>query len=278
MLVATLVSVGSALVVVVGIDGSVVTVGPDVAAESGVPTGIEPVATGSSVATFPEPLHATVASAVTRMNVGRSCRRVIESPSVEPLRAPIERARTNPSVTKDSYVFYDVQVVNGASAPASLDLTALFDTEADTIFGYLLLRCGSRAVAEDLAGETFLAASRLFSAGRGSEVSPAWLQTVAHRRLVDHWRRSSASRRRFARLVADRRRDEVPAHDPDHRIDRALASLTERQRSVLVLRYLDDRSVSEVAATLDLSYKATESLLSRARASFAAAYEELSDA
>ena len=164
--------------------------------------------------------------------------------------------------------------MNGASAPASHDLTALFRAEAPTIFGYLLLRCGSRAVAEDLAGDTFLAASRLFSAGRGNEVSPAWLQTVAHRRLVDHWRASSARTRRTNRLVADRRDDVVPPYDPDRRVDRALASLPERQRAVLVLRYLDDHSVSEVAEILSLTYKAAESLLSRARASFSAVYEE----
>lgn len=167
--------------------------------------------------------------------------------------------------------------MNGAPAPASLDLTALFHAEADTIFGYLLLRCGSRAIAEDLAGETFLAASRLFAAGRGGEVTPAWLQTVARRRLVDHWRQSTASRRRASRLVTERHREQVPAHDPDREIDHVLASLPERQRAVLVLRYLDDQSVSEVATILDLTYKATESLLSRARASFAAAYEELAD-
>jgi RNA polymerase sigma-70 factor (ECF subfamily) len=166
-------------------------------------------------------------------------------------------------------------VVNGAQAPASLDLTALFRAEAAPIFGYLLLRCGSRAMAEDLAGETFLAASRLFSMGRGSEVTPAWLRTVAHRRLVDHWRSSSAGRRRTDRLVAERRCEDVPPNDPDRRVDRALASLPERQRAVLVLRYLDDHSVSEVAGALALTYKAAESLLSRARASFATAYEEL---
>lgn len=174
-------------------------------------------------------------------------------------------------------VHYDVSIVNGAGAPAGLDLTALFGAEAESIFGYLLLRCGSRAVAEDLASETFLAASRLFASGRGIEVTPAWLQTVAHRRLVDHWRSSSATRRRRQRLVAERRPEEVPAHDPDGRVDRALASMADRQRAVLVLRYLDDYSVSEVSEALDVSYKATESLLSRARASFATAYEEMDD-
>jgi RNA polymerase sigma-70 factor (ECF subfamily) len=165
--------------------------------------------------------------------------------------------------------------VNGAGAPASLDLTALFRAEATTIFGYLLLRCGSRAVAEDLTGETFVAASRLFASGRGSEVTPAWLQTVARRRLVDHWRSTSAHRRRVERLAFDRRPEAAPVGDPDGRVEQALGSMPDRQRAVLTLRYLDEYSVSEVATSLGLSYKATESLLARARASFATAYEEV---
>jgi RNA polymerase sigma-70 factor (ECF subfamily) len=158
-----------------------------------------------------------------------------------------------------------------------LDLTALFRAEAASIFGYLLLRCGSRAVAEDLSGETFLAASRLFASERGDEVTPAWLQTVAHRRLVDYWRSSSTARRRAERLIAERRPEAAPPEDPDTCVDNALASLPDRQRAVLVLRYLDDYSVSEIAEAIGASYKATESLLARGRASFAIAYEELLD-
>lgn len=57
-------------------------------------------------------------------------------------------------------------------------------------------------------------------------------------------------------------------------VDAALESLSERHRAVLVLRYLDDMSVTEVSEVLDLTYKATESLLTRARHAFAGAYEE----
>ena len=45
----------------------------------------------------------------------------------------------------------------------------------------------------------------------------------------------------------------------------ALALLPEDYRTALVARYADDRSVEAVAALLGRSYKATESLLSRAR-------------
>ena len=39
-----------------------------------------------------------------------------------------------------------------------VDLLALYDTALPQVYGYLLARCGDRAVAEDLASETFLAA------------------------------------------------------------------------------------------------------------------------
>ncbi len=49
-------------------------------------------------------------------------------------------------------------------------LSDVFEREAQAVFGFLLMRCGSRAVAEDLTGETFAAASRRFAEGRGDEV------------------------------------------------------------------------------------------------------------
>ena len=162
-------------------------------------------------------------------------------------------------------------------APQGLDLATIFETEVQAIFGFFVVRCGSRAVAEDLTAETFSAASRAFADGRGAQVSPAWLRTVARRRLIDHWRALTSQDRTVERLAAIRVESPAPDIDPDGRIDVALDSLPDRQRAALVLRYLDDFSTSEVAEVLALSYKATESLLARARASFAKAYEEVAD-
>ncbi len=148
----------------------------------------------------------------------------------------------------------------------------LFAAEGSAVFGFLLARCGSRDLAQDLVAETFMHAGDRVRAGRGSEVTPAWLRTVARRRLIDEWRRQARGRDRFERLRLQRS-EPVPAPDADDAVDRALASLSTRQRAVLTLRYLDDYSVTEVAEALDLSYKAAESLLARAKRSFADAYE-----
>ena len=156
-------------------------------------------------------------------------------------------------------------------------LRELFATESDRIHGFLLLRTGSFAVAEDLTGDVFAAAARHCAEGRWREVTGAWLQTVAKRRLVDHWRRSTTRRRLTDRLV---QRDQPLVHDDLHlddaeeeRVRTALGSLPDRQRAALCLRYLDEFSVSEVAEALDLGYQAAESLLARGRRSFIAAYE-----
>lgn len=45
----------------------------------------------------------------------------------------------------------------GGPTPA-VGLLALYDTALPQVYGYLLARCGDRALAEDLTSETFLAA------------------------------------------------------------------------------------------------------------------------
>lgn len=156
-------------------------------------------------------------------------------------------------------------------------LRCLFTAEADRIHGYLLLRTGSWTVAEDLTAEVFAAAARHCAGGHEREVTGAWLQAVAKRRLVDHWRRATTRRRLTERLV---HRETPAVHDElrlddadDERVRTVLGSLPDRQRAALCLRYLDDFSVNEVAEVLDIAYQAAESLLARARRSFIAAYE-----
>lgn len=154
-------------------------------------------------------------------------------------------------------------------------LSDVFEREVQAVFGFLLVRCGSRAVAEDLTGETFAAASRRFAEGRGDEVTTPWLRTVAKRRLIDHWRSEFRHNRRVDALKDSTERRPAPESDPDGLIEAAVGTLPLRQRTALVLRYLDGFSTKEVADMLGSSYKATESLLGRSRTAFIDAYGEV---
>jgi RNA polymerase sigma-70 factor (ECF subfamily) len=144
------------------------------------------------------------------------------------------------------------------------------------VYGYLLPRCGSAAVAEDLAAETFMAAVTASRHGTVTEVNVAWLIGVARHKLVDHWRRSARDQRNLA--VAQQMSDGLDDPWEDHLdiavMHGALARLSAHHRAALTLRYLDGLSVSEVAEHLDRSVHATETLLVRARSALRRIYRE----
>jgi DNA-directed RNA polymerase specialized sigma24 family protein len=52
---------------------------------------------------------------------------------------------------------------------------AIYRVALPQIYGYVLSRCGSVAVAEDLTAETFMAAVAATKQGRVQEVTVAWL-------------------------------------------------------------------------------------------------------
>ncbi|KAA9166773.1 sigma-70 family RNA polymerase sigma factor [Amycolatopsis acidicola] len=152
-------------------------------------------------------------------------------------------------------------------------LLELYETALPEVYGYLLSRCGSRSVAEDLTSETFLGA---VSACRNEKapVSTPWLIGVARHKLVDHWRRREREERGL-RLV-----HEAKSVDPwDEEVDallarEVLAELGAHHRAALTLRYLDGLRVAEVAQLLGRTVHATEALLVRAKAAFRTVYQQ----
>src|SRR3954470_9102325 len=156
--------------------------------------------------------------------------------------------------------------------PPDSGLLSLYDETLPEVYGYLLARCRSRAVAEDLTAETFLAAVRAHLDGRGP-ITAAWLIGTARHKLVDHWRRLAREERSLQLVEGG-----ASVEDPwDVQLDairaqQVLDGLAPQHRAVLTLRYLDDLPVSQVAALLDRTLHATEALLVRARAAFRRSY------
>ena len=74
-------------------------------------------------------------------------------------------------------------------------MAAIYPDALPQVYGYLVPRCGSVAVAEDLTAETFMAAVAASRRHPPPHVSVAWLIGIARHKLVDHWRRSERERR-----------------------------------------------------------------------------------
>jgi len=157
-------------------------------------------------------------------------------------------------------------------------LLALYDDALAQVYGYLLSRCSVAALAEDLTAETFLAAVDAVQRGTCTTPSTGWLVGIARHKLVDHWRRREREVRGLRVVGGDRAVAPPGDDDPwDATLDalrarETLAGLASQHRTALVLRYVDDLPVAEVAAVLGRSLHATETLLVRARRAFRAAY------
>jgi RNA polymerase sigma-70 factor, ECF subfamily len=153
-------------------------------------------------------------------------------------------------------------------------LLDLYDAALPQVYGYLLARCGRRALAEDLTAETFLAAVAACRRHPPPAMSTGWLVGIARHKLVDHWRATEREERGLRAVAAE----PDPGGDPlDDHLDALLArevldAQTAQHRAVLTLRYLDGLPVPEVARTLDRTVHATESLLTRARTAFRRTY------
>ncbi len=142
---------------------------------------------------------------------------------------------------------------------------------------------GNHADAEDLCSDIMMVAAQSigrYDSRRGG--FDVWLLGLARHRLARFCRR----RRIEMPLVPDLAT--IEAHSASwashwasdgalHRavVNRALASLPERQAAALIGKYVTGRTVEELAAQMGSTPKAIESLLSRARAAFRSAFSAL---
>src|SRR3954451_12249576 len=117
------------------------------------------------------------------------------------------------------------------------------EAHLDDVYGYLAWFTGDRAAADDLAGETFERALRLwprFDPRRGS--ARTWLCQLARTVALDHFR----TERRRPRWEATYARGRAAAGEPARpggfspALERALGRLSPGEREVIALRVVLD--------------------------------------
>jgi RNA polymerase sigma-70 factor (ECF subfamily) len=145
----------------------------------------------------------------------------------------------------------------------------LYDRSLIEVYRYASRLTGNdRAATDELVQDTFLDLVRHVRSGGEMPTDVGWLIVTCRHRFLDSMRAQRRRLRREEAAVSDRSRRTTGAVD-DARLD-ALVLLPTDQRAALVLRYVDDLPVPEVARQLGRSVHATESLLARARAALRA--------
>ena len=130
-----------------------------------------------------------------------------------------------------------------------------------TRFAYVL--CGDRGTAEDLVQDTFVALHRRFG-----EYLPLDAPVAYARRAIVNANTSRVRRRSASLVLFGDAPDAIATDAVDHgeqdAMWRVLATLPDKQRAVLVLRYYVDLSDAEIAHALDCREGTVRSLASRA--------------
>jgi len=128
------------------------------------------------------------------------------------------------------------------------------------------LTWGDRSVAEDLVQEAFVRLVRSVRSDGLTTVGIGWMITTVRRIHIDSLRSREREQRRLRAVAAPSSLPvSGPASTDSAEIPSMLDGLADGERSALILRYVDDLSVADVADLMGDSVRATESLLQRAK-------------
>jgi RNA polymerase sigma-70 factor (ECF subfamily) len=149
-------------------------------------------------------------------------------------------------------------------------VAAIYDAFADPIFRYVSFRIRSPEDAEDLTDQVFLKMIEALPAydDRGLPFA-AWLYRIARNLVVDRYRRSGREAVALSEGLEARGREADPFAAAAGNLDReavraALGSLTDEQRQVVVLRFIEGWDVHEVALAMGRKPGAIHALQHRA--------------
>jgi RNA polymerase sigma-70 factor (ECF subfamily) len=156
----------------------------------------------------------------------------------------------------------DRTLVQAAQADPA-QFVEIYDRHVDRIYAFVSRRTGNRPDAEDITSQVFEQALRTIGQfeWRGVPLS-AWLFKIASNAIADHWRARSRT--------SDQPLPELPDPGEVSDIDRRLAlfwhvdRLPDVQRQVIRLRFVEEKSIRDVAAALDRSEGAVKQLQLRA--------------
>ncbi len=150
-----------------------------------------------------------------------------------------------------------------------------YDENIDKIYRFIYFRAPGKQEAQDLASEVFLKAWQYIADGNEVENLRALLYQVARNALTDYYRDKN---RRALSLDEVRTADDPKQNlveNPEsiikviddnlglERIKKALKNIKEEYQEVIILRYLNDYSLQEVAELMDKSYGAVRVLVNR---------------
>jgi RNA polymerase sigma-70 factor (ECF subfamily) len=161
---------------------------------------------------------------------------------------------------------------------AAQEFARVVESHRPQIFRFLLSSTRDIDLAETLTQECFLKAHRNWGHFRGESSAMTWLMRIAINLQKDHWRNRRMQFWRHTRTNSvdlDEASEWLPsgersaeqlmlAREQVKHVWKAVEGLSERQRTVFLLRYIEEQELSEIAQATGLSEGTIKAHLSRA--------------
>lgn len=169
------------------------------------------------------------------------------------------------------------QVLAGTKGAAS----GFYKMYAPKLRRYLIFKLPEEEM-EEVLQDTFLSAFDSLALYRGESSVSTWLISIARHEVADFYRKKyvrqvvEKTAPLFENIVSEILSPEFEWEKKkmEKRFFATYQALSKQYQDILSYRYELSMSVKEIAERMDLPFKATESLLYRARLAFREAYEE----
>ena len=158
-----------------------------------------------------------------------------------------------------------------------LEFDEFFRSEYRRVVGLASVLCGRTAVAEELAQDAFVSAYRHWERVAHYDDPGAWVRRVVANLATSTLRRRTREARALSRLALRREPEPLRLRGIDDDFWRAVRALPRRQAQCVALRYLEDRSVEEIASVLGIASPTVRVHLHTARLALAARLGETLD-
>ncbi|MFH2085900.1 MAG: RNA polymerase sigma factor [bacterium] len=172
------------------------------------------------------------------------------------------------------------QIVKEVLAGQKGAATRFYHTHAPKLRRYLTVKLPEGEV-EEILQDTFLSAFDSLPLYRGESSVATWLISIARHEVADFYRKKYVRQAvektapLFENMVSEVLSPEfiLEKKKIEKRFFSTYRRLSKQYQDVLSYRYELSMSVKEIASRMELSFKATESLLFRARLAFREEYE-----
>ena len=172
----------------------------------------------------------------------------------------------------------EAMTMGTAAEIAAHEFTCVVEKHRPQIFRFLLASTRDVDLAETLTQECFLKAHRNWGSFRGESTAMTWLMRIAINLQKDHWRNRRMQFWRQTRVNSvdlDEASEWLPsgersaeqkllAQEQVKRVWQSVKGLSERQRTVFLLRFVEEQELSEIALATGLSEGTVKAHLSRA--------------